>query len=878
MRSTIDYKSKLRQDFRQIPQGVLKVQDKIYDKGYKASYKGSLNGEPVMITQYNFGKLKNRKYKELYGQAMIAKIIGSHPNVINFLGLSRSKQDRTEYVLVQQYGQYGTVKEFFQPPTKFNMKPRELDYHRVVRILRDVARAMLFLENPGHSGQIKLPIARTLKSNTVVIDEKMNAMLTDFGETNRMTNATIGNARAESLSYEHSSPEEFLGRIKMNNIKDVNAAHIWSFGILAVSICTGEYRQPFGKRIKMTAMVKLFINKIPVQIPEECPLTMRKIIQSSLIYDSQKRIGFKELVERLDRYYDELTNIAPTAKLLIPPTAKLLIPSTAKLLTPPIVHSSVQAIYSPISAGSDHYGIIDEYGNLFMVGNNDSYQLGNGTTLLSTIPVPLRFPTKIVSISCADESTGAVTEDGKVYLWGLTGGFMKTFDNSGPIKRPRLVGHLQNKFAVKIVLSYTSNYNYGVIFRDGTAYIKMVIRNTEEGDEIVDGIINISPGIIDISIGYWAVYILTKDGKFYVSGEPHLPVNSKYLTRRQKLSIHIGTDNINGKTILKPTLVPFGKMVQHVASGISNISVLTTDGELYTMSGYGEEGPNTVYMLDVMNTRPLPEGEKKIHDLQTALKESKPHKKSISGKIVFISNRFNKVAAVTENGELYMWRYSLTDGPVLNAPNVKFRKRSSIRKAKIIETPIQVDIGSKIKYLAVGEDFSIAVTEDRVVNYWGVNSLKRPAVVKDKWYTDCANQESYVTLEGWEQKTDYIKIYDRDRRTGKLIEKPACFDRQSFIKVMETQVFADWVPRPGRTLDVSGHGGEPGNQRFYKTILLYYIDYTSYLFLKDPSIREFIKEQKHPNQRIGNLEGSFGIGKNHGQIPGFNIYSMRPKN
>ena len=890
-----DYKSALKRGFRQIPSGELKFLPgaQLNDKLYKVSYKGSRNGAPVMITFYEAAGSQSLADKEFYEQAIIARTVGSHPNIVSLLGFSLPNQFRSGHALVQQYGLYGTAREFFQAPTRFNMKPSGPNYHRVVNIARGVARAMLFLENPGHLDQIELPIDVTLKSTTVTIDEAMNAMLIDFGETDRMRLRVANFARARGQEFGHLSPEIILGRIKKYNIKEINAARVWSFGILVLSICTGEYRDPLG-RLKSSDIIKLYREGRKLPIPAECPETMRQIIQSSLNYDHRNRIGFKELVQKLDRYYQNLrgvglTSLASESSVLhglttLPKARSINRPITQT--TPRLLPGqSVQVIDSPISAGSDHYGIIDRYGNLSMVGNNDEYQLGNGTTILSTVPSPLSFPSKVVSISCGEETTGAVTADGKVYLWGriegqildLPGGQTKMSSNRKPIRRPQLINRLKDRFAVKIALSSTSNYNYGIIFRDGTAYVKMVVRDGEDLP-LVAAVIKVSSGIVDIVLDFWAVYILTKDGKIYTSGEPYLPTNSKYLTTDQKSSIHIGIDNIGTNTALNPVLIPFDKMAHQIAAGKKGLSVLTTDGELFIMNSYGNDGPNTVYMLDAMNTMSSPswEEDEKIPDLQTALRESKPQKISIPGKIVSISSRFGKVAAVTKDGRLYMWGSSLADGSVLNMTNIKFRKRRARRKHVSIKKPIQVDIGGKVKYLSVGENFSIAVTEDRVVNYWGFDDLKQPAVIKNRWYKNCTNSESYVTLEEWEQQTDYIQIYSRNQITGELSGKPVCYKRASMVRAMETQVFADWVPYPGRTLNEIGRGGGPGKKRFYKTIL-YYIDYSSYLLLKDPTIREYVRELKYRGQRIGNLDGSFGIGQNHGQSPGFDIYLLKPK-
>ncbi len=79
-------------------------------------------------------------------------------------------------------------------------------------------------------------------------------------------------------------------------------------------------------------------------------------------------------------------------------------------------------INSPISAGRDYYGIIDQKGNLYMVGNNRIGQLGVGKDIKeSKIPLLVKFPCKtqkVISISTGQEVSGAVTKDGKVYIRG----------------------------------------------------------------------------------------------------------------------------------------------------------------------------------------------------------------------------------------------------------------------------------------------------------------------------------------------------------------------------------------------------------------------------------------------------------------------------
>ena len=530
----------------------------------------------------------------------------------------------------------------------------------------------------------------------------------------------------------------------------------------------------------------------------------------------------------------------------------------------------VQLVNSPISAGEVHYGIIDENGNLSMVGNNENFQLGDGTTTLSRIPVPIHFPSKVVSISCGWENTGAVTEDGKAYIWGAVVGNLGMGETH--IRRPQLVDHLKDKFAVKIVISESG---YGIIFRDGSVYLKMI--------NVIDSIsfsnmIKIDPGVIDIFIDVHAVYILTKDGKIYTSGIPLLPERSKYLTREKVKSVRIGFEVTNGESIFNPVLIPFKKRVKQIGIMSDYLNVLTTDGEIFKMNSYGEGGPNAVYMLDMMSTGPDPEGNK-LHDLQTALEMSKPHRIPVPEKIASISINDVGVAAITKEGNLYRWGNN-HHGQIVGKDTAILGGGTG-KDVKVFFKPIHLNIGSRVKYVAVGVDFTIAVTEDGVINYWGINYLKLPAAIKPDWYISCSNPISIMSQTEWKDDPkkdtiDYVKIYTRTR-TGDLFENPACYERQNLTDFMITHIFADWVSKPGETLDTSGYGGKPGGKRFYRTINGNFVDAESFYSLNDPSAREYILEPKILNQRVGNRKGTFGRGQHHGQLPGFTIFYLKVK-
>lgn len=167
---------------------------------------------------------------------------------------------------------------------------------------------------------------------------------------------------------------------------------------------------------------------------------------------------------------------------------------------------------------------------------------------------------------------------------------------------------------------------------------------------------------------------------------------------------------------------------------------------------------------------------------------------------------------------------------------------------------------------------SIKGKRKSIVNVW-----KQQGGANGKnWWDNCAEPASYVTLMEWDDPdTDWVKIYQENR----LGMKPQCYDRENLIRFMKENVFADWVQNPeANPMDRSGYGGKPGKKRFYKMFLGEFLDKQGWQRLKQKRIHEYILKPVIKNQRIGNLQGTFGIGQHHGQLPGFQIYTLVPKN
>ncbi len=172
---------------------------------------------------------------------------------------------------------------------------------------------------------------------------------------------------------------------------------------------------------------------------------------------------------------------------------------------------SIKQINSPISGGFNHYGVIDQNGNLYMAGNNNSNQLGRSTNRDDRGETPKIILSGVISVACGHEFTAAITKNGKVYVWGDTshmrhseygGGRIQTFSN------PTLVKDLISYKALKIVSgSYYSDFGYVVILENGHVYLRMGTWGNDSRIIEIDA--------IDVSLRGFLLYIVTKNGNLF---------------------------------------------------------------------------------------------------------------------------------------------------------------------------------------------------------------------------------------------------------------------------------------------------------------------------------------------------------------------------
>ena len=324
-------------------------------------------------------------------------------------------------------------------------------------------------------------------------------------------------------------------------------------------------------------------------------------------------------------------------------------------------------INSPISVGWDHYGIVDQNRKLYMIGNNDHHQFGIGNTNKYDIPMLVRFPynsQKVISLSVGARITGAVTMDGRAYIWG--GNEENIFNTEDEeedyedIKIPREI-ELPRK-AKKIVVDYTG---YLILLEDSSVYYDFVRILAFKSSSRIQG--DLAWDAIDISISGGnesAVAIIDGDHKLYIWGSlPKFGMTGAYNRNMPSYD------------------TPLPELVTKVVLGYDHIMVLSVTGKVYTW------GKNSEGQLGLGNRKA----------------EIKAKLVKLPETIVQIDAGRNVSAALSDTGRLYMWGNNYM-GHIATDPRENFL------------SPVEISLGLYVNYISFGLYITLAVTNDGAVN------------------------------------------------------------------------------------------------------------------------------------------------------------------
>lgn len=146
--------------------------------------------------------------------------------------------------------------------------------------------------------------------------------------------------------------------------------------------------------------------------------------------------------------------------------------------------------------------------------------------------------------------------------------------------------------------------------------------------------------------------------------------------------------------------------------------------------------------------------------------------------------------------------------------------------------------------------------------------------------TECTNDIDLVSQTGWAEEAPsvFIAFPGRDPEAPRKI---MCYNGPKLAQWIldENNTFARWVQKnPSKPMEDTGHYGAPSDdprERYWKL-------YTGEFVLVDKVARDIISSETPYMfdadpigiERVGNLQGTFGVSMLHGQAPGVTIYEL----
>ncbi|KAK7391006.1 hypothetical protein VNO78_19283 [Psophocarpus tetragonolobus] len=206
----------------QVATGDFSESNKLGQGGFGAVYWGKLsNGQ--MIAVKRLSRDSGQGDTEFKNEVLlVAKL--QHRNLVRLLGFCLEGNER---LLVYEYVQNKSLDYFIFDPT---MKT-QLDWESRYKIIRGIARGILYL----HEDSRLRIIHRDLKASNILLDEKMNPKIADFGmarlvlvdQTQANTNRIVG-------TYGYMAPEYAMhGQFSIKS-------DVFSFGVLILEIVSGQ--------------------------------------------------------------------------------------------------------------------------------------------------------------------------------------------------------------------------------------------------------------------------------------------------------------------------------------------------------------------------------------------------------------------------------------------------------------------------------------------------------------------------------------------------------------------------------------------------------------------------------------------------------------
>ncbi|XVE51218.1 hypothetical protein DITRI_Ditri02bG0022200 [Diplodiscus trichospermus] len=196
--------------------------NKLGQGGFGPVYKGNLPDGRIVAVKRLSSSSGQGKEEFVNEVGLISKL--QHKNLVRLFGFCIGKEER---ILVYEFMANKSLDKFLFDP----IKRAELCWRKRFNIIQGVARGLLYL----HHDSCLTVIHRDLKTSNILLDDKMNPKISDFGLA-RICQGTqyVANTRRVAGTLGYMSPEYALTGIF--SVK----SDVFSFGVLLLEIISGR--------------------------------------------------------------------------------------------------------------------------------------------------------------------------------------------------------------------------------------------------------------------------------------------------------------------------------------------------------------------------------------------------------------------------------------------------------------------------------------------------------------------------------------------------------------------------------------------------------------------------------------------------------------
>jgi alpha-tubulin suppressor-like RCC1 family protein len=237
-----------------------------------------------------------------------------------------------------------------------------------------------------------------------------------------------------------------------------------------------------------------------------------------------------------------------------------------------------------LAGGDSHFVLLQADGSVWAWGSNRNGQLGDGSTADSPIPIRVTgLPSNVVAVAAGGDHSMALTSDGNVWVWGNNQfgelGDGTTTRRPSPFQVPGLAN------VASIAIGY---FHAAVVKRDGTVW---TWGNNQFG-QLGDGTTTErhSPGQVSalgttsskVALGDWHTLVIRNDTTLWAFGF------------NNEGQLGDGTQTNRSTPVQVPGLRVVsvaGGGLTGTAPGVHNSAAIATDGALWVWGAFGGGGP-----------------------------------------------------------------------------------------------------------------------------------------------------------------------------------------------------------------------------------------------------------------------------------------------